>query len=273
MAKSEKNPKEAKVTEEVKATEETKEPKKRGRKRKTDYYFGPEQEAAVVEFLESDDQLERTRIYNKWLREPLDKMVSSIIRRYELYSNKVNFEDWHADALSFLIFKSGKFNTGKGKKAYSYYGTICRNYLTGLLIKESKERRTNYSYEDMYGTIEKRDDMMYQLNTSNYSLSQFIAEMAEEIKEEMDAADDEENKNKKKLTDNERKVGYAIIEIMENWESHVDMTNNRKYNKNQFLESVRNYTNLTTKDIRNAMKRYKSLYEFVKERKIDEGYL
>lgn len=258
MAESEKNPKQ---------------PKKRGRKRKTDYYFGPEQEQAVVDFLNSDDQLERTRIYNKFLREPLDKMVSSIIRRYELYSDKESFEDWHADALSFLIFKSGKFDTGKGKKAYSYYGTICRNYLTGLLIKEDKEKKNLYSYEDMYGTIEKRDDMMYQLNMSNYSLTQLIADMAEEIKNEMEAADDDDNKDVKKLTDNERKVGYAVIEILENWETHVDMSPNNKYNKNQFLETCRNYTNLSTKDIRNAMKRYKSLYDFTKERKVDEGYL
>ena len=41
------------------------EPKKRGRKRKNDLYFGPEQEEAVVRFLQSDDQIERNMIYNK----------------------------------------------------------------------------------------------------------------------------------------------------------------------------------------------------------------
>jgi len=55
--------------------------KKRGRKRKNDLYFGPEQEEAVVKFLESEDIQGRNAIYNKWLRETLNKMIESIIRR------------------------------------------------------------------------------------------------------------------------------------------------------------------------------------------------
>jgi hypothetical protein len=42
------------------------------------------------------------------------------------------------------------------------------------------------------------------------------------------------------------------------------MTGGSKYNKNSVLETMRNYTNLSTKDIRLAMKRYKELYELLK---------
>ena len=44
--------------------------KKRGRKRVNDLYFGPEEELAVIKFLESDDNIERNAIYNQWLRKP-----------------------------------------------------------------------------------------------------------------------------------------------------------------------------------------------------------
>mgnify|MGYP001006965502 CR=1 FL=1 len=40
---------------------------------------------------------------------------------------------------------------------------------------------------------------------------------------------------------------------------------NDKYNKNTFYSTVRDYTNLQTKDIRNAMKRYKKLYNLIKQ--------
>ena len=43
------------------------------------------------------------------------------------------------------------------------------------------------------------------------------------------------------------------------------MNGGSKYNKNSVLETMRNYTNLSTKDIRIAMKRYKELYELLKQ--------
>ena len=42
--------------------------KQRGRKRTNDLYFGPDEEAAVVRFLECNDEIERNAIYNQWLR-------------------------------------------------------------------------------------------------------------------------------------------------------------------------------------------------------------
>ena len=67
--------------------------------------------------------------------------------------------------------------------------------------------------------------------------------------------------------ENEKKVGYALVEILENWEDTFEaMDGGSKYNKNSVLETMRNYTNLSTKDIRIAMKRYKDLYEILKNK-------
>ena len=57
---------------------------KRGRKRKNEVYFGPDEEKAVNDYLASTDDKERNFIYNQWLKEPLDKMIESIIRKYKL---------------------------------------------------------------------------------------------------------------------------------------------------------------------------------------------
>jgi hypothetical protein len=62
------------------------------------------------------------------------------------------------------------------------------------------------------------------------------------------------------------KVGYALVEILENWErAFQSMEGGSKYNKNSVLETMRNYTNLSTKDIRLSMKRFKDLYEVLKQ--------
>lgn len=244
--------------------------KKRGRKRKNGLYFGPEQEQAVVKFLESDDITERNAIYNKWLREPLNKMVESIIRRYKLYRKGVSFEDLHSDTLSFLITKADKFEFSKGKKAYSYYGTICKNYLLGLLIGDEKQIKRSNSYDDFISELETKHEYQYELSEPDFSVNGFINKLTDEIKDEMSG---KTQIGKKKISENEYKVGLALIEILQNWDTTLDlMSGGNKFNKNTVLESMRNYTNLNTKDIRIAMKRYKTLYNLIKIKGIEDGF-
>jgi len=235
----------------------------RGRKRTNEMYFGPEEEEAVVKFLESEDETERNLVFNEWLKAPLDKMVESIIRRYKLYRKGETFEELHGDTISFLMTKVHKFETGRGKKAYSYFGTIAKNYILGLLIKDEKYMKQTASYEDMSSDIENRADLIYFIDSENFSMDEFIKKLANGIKEELN---DETKLPKKRLNDNERKVGYALIEILENWEiAFESMSGGSKYNKNSVLEAIRNYTNLSTKDIRTSMKKYKELYELLKQ--------
>ena len=225
-------------------------------------YFGPDEEEAVVKFLESDSEAERNVIFNEWLKAPLDKMIESIIRRYKLYRKGETFEELHGDTVSFLMTKVHKFETGRGKKAYSYFGTIAKNYILGLLIKDEKYMKQTASYEDMSEKLEERSDLTYVIDNDGFMMDDFIKKLSEGIKDEMD---DENQPPKKKLNANEKKVGLALIEILENWETAFEaMDGGSKYNKNSVLETMRNYTNLSTKDIRLAMKRYKELYELLK---------
>ena len=90
----------------------------------------------------------------------------------------------------------------------------------------------------------------------------FFKRLVDNIKIELE---DDNRPPKKKLNDNERMVGQALVEILQNWEvSFASMNGGSKYNKNAILETMRNYTNLSTKDIRIAMKRFKDLYELIK---------
>jgi hypothetical protein len=236
---------------------------KRGRKRTNERYFGPDEEEAVVKFLESTNEIERNRIFKESLIKPLDKMIESIIRRYKLYRKGFTFEELHSETVSFLMTKVHRFESDKGKKAYSYFGTISKNYILGLLIKDEKYLKQTSSYEDISSELEEREDLIYEIDADTFSMDEFITTVIYGIKNELD---DDKHPPKKKLTDNEKKVGYALIEILENWESaFLGMDGGSKYNKNSVLETMRNYTNLSTKDIRLAMKRYKQLYDFLKQ--------
>ena len=159
---------------------------KRGRKRKNEMYFGPEEEEAVIKFLESTDETERNLIFNEWLKGPLDKMIESIIRKYKLYRKGETFEELHSDTLSFLMTKVHKFESGRGKKAYSYFGTISKHYILGLLIKDEKYIRQISSYEDLSDNFEEREDLTYVIDKDNFETIDFITKLIDEIKLEIE---------------------------------------------------------------------------------------
>lgn len=250
--------------------------KKRGRKPSKDPYFGHVEESAVKEFLSlgglvedptslegfkwtgtTKDEFRRNEIYRLHLQAPLDKMIESIIRRYKLYSKTMSFEDLHSDTLSFLMIKFHKFKPSKGKKSYSYYGTVCKHYLLGKLIKDDKKLKTLISYEDVAPDIEENEEYSYEIDKQDLDLSILIDDICSSIKEEL---------QNKILTENEIRVGNALVSILNNWENVFEGKDaTSKYNKNLILYYMREMTSLGTKDIRNAMKRYKSIYKFIKD--------
>ena len=225
--------------------------KKRGRKTVNLNYFAEREELAVRNFLIAETFEEKNKIYNEFLRGPLDKMISSIIRRYKLYRKDMNFIEIHTDTHSFLMTKVDKFKPAKEKKAYSYFGTICKNYLMGQIIKDQKEQNRKISYEDITTKLESRPDMVYYLEYEKLLPEKIIKEFIKELNTFIDNTD---------LNNNELKLGYALIELFENYEDIFIGTDNNKFNKNIILLSLREMTNLTTKEIRTSMKKFKNLY-------------
>ena len=62
------------------------------------------------------------------------------------------------------------------------------------------------------------------------------------------------------LNDNELKLGFALIDILDNYETIFPATDNNKFNKNVILLSIREMTNMSTKEIRASIKKFKKIY-------------
>jgi hypothetical protein len=165
----------------------------------------------------------------------------------------MDFQEIHTDTHSFLMTKIDKFKPSKEKKAYSYFGTICKNYLMGQIIKDQKDMNRKISYEDISTDLENtnRDDLIYYIEsddiTSEQIIDRFLSNLVEILQE-------------KSLSENERKLGESLYEIFLNYDSIFISTDNTKFNKNIILLSLREMTNLSTKEIRSSMKKYKKVY-------------
>jgi hypothetical protein len=163
----------------------------------------------------------------------------------------MDFTEIHTDTHSFLMTKVDKFKPDKNKKAYSYFGTICKNYLMGQIIKDQKETNRKISYEDISASLEERSDMSYRIDEDIVETDAVINEYLKELKEFIES---------ESLNDNEKKLGYALIDLFDNYESIFSGADNNKFNKNVILLSLREMTNLSTKEIRSSIKRFKKLY-------------
>jgi hypothetical protein len=121
----------------------------------------------------------------------------------------------------------------------------------GQIIKDQKETNRKISYEDISSTIEERPDMIYRIDEDIVETDVIITQYLKELKEFIDT---------ETLNENEKKLGYALIDLFDNYETIFSGADNNKFNKNVILLSLREMTNLSTKEIRSSIKRFKKLY-------------
>jgi hypothetical protein len=254
---------------EVCVTEE-KVKKKRGRKpsKERKGYFYEREEQAVVDYIATNDEKEKNRIYNTILRPAFTKMVESIIRRYNLYPPDEEFQETFDDTISFLMTKLSCFRPESGYKAYSYCGTICKNYLYYKINQFIKNQKRNASYDNpAEESLNVNDSMKFSYN-DNDAARTFISELTgstvDNIQNILNDAD------KFKLNENEKRVGSALVNLMTNWEELFAQMGSDKFNKSSILLFLKETTMLNTKEIRDAMRIYKKKYYDVKWELINE---
>ena len=208
----------------------------------------------------STDNIERNKIFSEILYPVFTTMVESIIRRYGLFTPGEEFEDTFNDAMSHLISKVDKFNPDKNTKAYSYCGTICKNYVLHKRQKTQESVQRNLSYDLVYTDVNPdtrvtQPDVMID-NTLHQEL---IKKVVVEIQDMID------NYKKYELTQNDVKVGIALVDILENWDDIFSQMESKKYNKSQIDLFIKDSTMLNTKQIYESKKKFSNVYFAVKE--------
>lgn len=253
---------------------ETEQPikKKRGRKpnpNKKNYYFCDREESAVVRYISTDDEKEKNEIFNTTLKPAFTKMVESIIRRYNLYAPDENFQETFDDTISFLMTKLSCFDPTTNFKAFSYCGTICRNYLIYKINQFTKNQKRNISYDNPFDGLKSdiNDNISYSYDSSDPRKS-FLMELTGNTVDNIQKILGD--KDSLELTDNEVKVGKALINLIKNWDDLFAQMGSNKFNKSSILLFLKENTLLSTKEIRDSMKVYKKSYYEVKNKLINE---
>lgn len=146
--------------------------KKRGRKSQR-RYFTEDTELAILEYLASEDQIERNKIYNERIHYSFYKLAENLIHTFKFYYTEVDdLEDLKHEVICFLLEKLHYFQAGKGK-AFSYFSIVGKNY---LILYNNK----NY-------TKKKGKADLLEVDTDNGVLTNF--ENEERLEEKIDFLD------------------------------------------------------------------------------------
>lgn len=150
-------------------------------------------------------------------------------------------------------------------KLFSYCGTVCKNYLMFKRNQCKKKRDKQLSYDMLFPTADKdnridSDEKKNLLLFNNELIDKTISEIQMMLAPE----------NIDKLNENEQRIGYALLEMLMNWEEIFIRLENKKFNKTSVWYFLKEYTQLNSKEIRDGMKKFKNVYFFTKEKMINE---
>ena len=150
-------------------------------------------------------------------------------------------------------------------KAYSYCGTVCKNYLIYKNIQYTKNKQRNLPYDEMLDDFSHDPKYVTPEEEGQYSMvERLIKEMSAEVKGMM------KEREKNSLTENEMKVGVALTELLDHWEDILNVDGSNKLQKSSVLYFLREETMMTTKEVRDNMKKFRSVYYILKKGMIEE---
>tara|TARA_Y100001973_G_C5199318_1_gene336498 strand:+ start:460 stop:1218 length:759 start_codon:yes stop_codon:yes gene_type:complete len=231
--------------------------KKRGRKRTKKRYFTEDTDAAIAEYLASNNQDERDHIFKHRIYYPFYKLAENLIHTFKFYYTEVeSLEDLKHEVVCFFLEKLDYFKPEKGTKAFSYFSIVGKNYL--ILYNNTNYKKKKQTTDVM--AADEDDGVIHQLGRDQRKkeLKDFIDYFTEYIDKHMFTM------FKK---DKDRRVCDAINQLF------VRRENLEIFNKKALYIYIREMTDVDTPVITKVTKILKKLYKKLYQEYIKTGYV
>jgi len=223
---------------------------KRRRKRTKRLYFTQVHENAIIDYNNTQDPRERTRLYVAYIQPAFNEMVDKIVFTYK-FTNLPNIENLREECKIYLTTILDKYDPDKGSKAFSYFSVITKNWFIHKVKKTNLQNKREINIEDL-----STDHLLEYMSTENdYAEKRQEQEFWQHLWREI------ESWEKMKLKANEEKVLQAI-KILLNDADNSDLI----FNKKAIYLYIREITGLNTKQVVNNLNKLRSKYRVFKYR-------
>lgn len=201
-------------------------------------YFGPEVEEAIIRYNQSNDQFERSRIYDQEIKHAFEKLSENLIHTFKFYyTDGQDIKTVQHDVISFLIEKLSKFTANKGK-AFSYFSIVAKNYLI---------LHNNKNFKKLVDTtvVDTVSDTLEEKTPGSYDVEKFINCY-------VSYWDDNLDRHFPRKQD--RQVAAALVELFRKRES-LEI-----FNKKALYVYIREMSNASTQQITKMVKVMREKY-------------
>ena len=211
-------------------------------------YWGTDQEQAIVYFNSDISVQDRHKVYKDTIYPAFKKLIENIYYTYNFNKILSDYRHIEHEALAHLYEKIHKFDHTSGKKSFSYFGMIVKNWLI---------QQANLAKRQVFVDSENEDTIVYDKSMEGYHDGNkeeedvaFIGVVIEHFDELM--IDETMNKD-------DRAVLNIINEILKNYHKL------NIYNKKQLYMYVREATDLPSRKITKSIKKIKTSYVVLKD--------
>lgn len=208
-------------------------------------YFTQATEDAIVRYINSEDFIEKSKIYNSEIKKPFEKIVENWIFKLQAWKYTDSYTDLSNDTITFLCERLSKYIHSNGK-AFSYFSVIARNYLILFIKKSYKKLKSNVDVD----YIDNERNLMNEISHSS-----FVEDTYDFIEDFIKYSDDN-----LPILFNSPKEMLIADSVLELFRVRDNIEN---FNKKALYILIRERTGLKTQIITKTVNDFKLIYELL----------
>tara|TARA_R100000700_G_scaffold40175_1_gene55004 strand:- start:1130 stop:1822 length:693 start_codon:yes stop_codon:yes gene_type:complete len=228
---------------------------RRRRSKNSKQYFTVEHEQAIIKYVATQDLRERTYLYENWIGPAFSEMVDKICYTYN-FTNLSNVDELREECKIWLTTILDKYDASRGKKAFSYFSVITKNWFIHKVKKQQKQKIRETDID----SVPMQTQLDHMSTVNQYMPHRMELEFWNLLWKEMESWDVET------MRGNERKV-YEAIKILLANPDDIEI-----FNKKAIYLYLREITGLNTKQVVNNLNKMRKRYRTFKG-KWDQGEL
>ena len=233
---------------------------------KEDQYFSKDTQLKLEEYKLAGTNEERWDIYLKYIKPAFEVLVDKLVSVYGFKSFDDEMDIMKSDCVFFLWETIQKWDGSKGKKAFSYFNVVAKNWLIARSRKNYQQFKRNVAIDDgntnYTPNTQPKEERTVQKKYPKINLSTYMIDEASNPEEQMIAAERQQQIYDtidymcNSITDpKEKRCIDAIKVVFENIDS-LDFLNKRAV-----LVYLREISGLNNAELSSALSSVRKVYK------------
>ena len=216
------------------------------------YYFNNETQQKIKEYQEAETKFEKDQIYVEYIMPAFDELVTKLISVYKYNASNEDMNHLKNDCITFLFETIRKWDASKGKKAFSYFNVVAKNWLTIQTRRINKNSRRSVCIDESNDmTMQERECLTAIDNDYENSPEDILRsrQVNNTILIELDKI------SRILIKENDKKCIYAIVHMFKNVET-LDY-----FNKRAVFVYLREISGLDSSELSSSLSRIRKIWK------------